>query len=110
MLQKSLFLKAYGDSPILRVLDFLVTFQDYDYSMKDIAKNAKIGYTTLKLFWKNLVDRKMIKQTRVVGKAKMYKLNTDNPEIKEFIKLYWLVIDRETDRLLKKEKEVTVQH
>ena len=78
--------------------------------MKDIAKNAKIGYTTLKLFWKNLVDRKMIKQTRVVGKAKMYKLNTDNPEIKEFIKLYWLVIDRETDRLLKKEKEVTVQH
>ena len=110
MEQKSLFLKAYGDSPLLRVLDFLITFQEYDYSMKDIAKNAKIGYTTLKLFWKSLVDRKIIIQTRVVGKAKMYKLNKDNPEVKEFIKLYWLVIDRETDRLLKEGKEIAVEH
>lgn len=105
MEQKSLFLKVYGDSPIFRVLDFLITFQDFDYSMKDIAKNAGIGYTTLKLLWKSFVDRKMVAQTRVVGKAKMYKLNRENPEIKEFIKLYWLVINRETARLLRKEEK-----
>jgi len=106
MEQKSLFLKAYGDNPKLNVLDFLVTFQEFDYSMKDIAKNAKIGYNTLKLFWKDLVDRKIVFQTRVVGKAKMYKLNKENPEVKEFIKLYWLVIDRETERLLSQKKIV----
>ena len=104
MEQKSLFLKAYGNNPKLNVLDFLVTFQEFDYSMKDIAKNAKIGYNTLKLFWKDLVDRKIVFQTRVVGKAKMYKLNKENPEVKEFIKLYWLVIDRETERLLSQKK------
>ena len=104
MEQKSLFLKAYGNNPKLNVLDFLVTFQEFDYSMKDIAKNAKIGYNTLKLFWKDLVDRKIVTQTRVVGKAKMYKLNKENPEVKEFIKLYWLVIDRETERLLSQKK------
>ncbi|MEK6949689.1 MAG: hypothetical protein AABX34_05685, partial [Nanoarchaeota archaeon] len=102
----SLFLKAYGNKPKLNVLDFLVTFQEFDYSMKDIAKNAKIGYNTLKLFWKDLVDRKMVVQTRVVGKAKMYKLNKENPEVREFIKLYWLVIDRETERLLSQKKIV----
>ena len=106
MEQKSLFLKAYGDNPKLNVLDFLVTFQEFDYSMKDIAKNAKIGYNTLKLFWKDLVDRKIVTRTRVVGKAKMYKLNKENPEVKEFIKLYWLVIDRETERLLSQKKIV----
>ncbi len=106
MEQKSLFLKAYGNNPKLNVLDFLVTFQEFDYSMKDIAKNAKIGYNTLKLFWKDLVDRKIVVQTRVVGKAKMYKLNKENPEVKEFIKLYWLVIDRETERLLSQKKIV----
>ena len=106
MEQKSLFLKAYGNNPKLNVLDFLVTFQEFDYSMKDIAKNAKIGYNTLKLFWKDLVDRKIVTQTRVVGKAKMYKLNKENPEVKEFIKLYWLVIDRETERLLSQKKIV----
>ena len=103
---ESLFLKSYGDSPMLRVLDFLIVFSEFDYSMKDIAKNAKIGYTTLKLLWKTLVDRKIVIQTRTVGKAKMYKLNQENPEVKEFIKLFWLVIERETDRLLKKEKVI----
>mgnify|MGYP001583054214 CR=1 FL=1 len=91
---------------MLRVLDFLIVFSEFDYSMKDIAKNAKIGYTTLKLLWKTLVDRKIVIQTRTVGKAKMYKLNQENPEVKEFIKLFWLVIERETDRLLKKEKVI----
>ena len=104
MEQKSLFLKTYGDNPVLKVLDFLITFQEYDYSMKDIAKNAKISYTTLKSFWKDLVEREIVSQTRIVGKAKMYKLNKDNPEIKEFMKLYWLVIERETNRLLQLEK------
>ncbi len=107
---KSSFLKIYGDSPILRVLDFLITFEDFDYSMKDIAKNSKIGYTTLKLIWNDLVNRNVVVQTRVVGKAKMFKLNKDNQEIKEFIKLYWMVIDRETDRLLKSKKLVRVRN
>jgi len=98
-MKQSLFLKAYGNSPVLRVLDFFVTFQEYDYSMKDIAKNSRVGYTTLKLFWKSLVDRKIMSHTRVVGKAKMYKLNTTNPEVKEFIKLYWLVVDKATPKL-----------
>ncbi len=99
-MKQSLFLKTYGNSPVLRVLDFFVTFQEYDYSMKDIAKNARVGYTTLKSFWKNLVDRKIMTHTRFVGKAKMYKLNTTNPEVKEFIKLYWLVVGRATPRLM----------
>src|SRR3989338_10856514 len=93
MEKQSLFLKAYGDTPILRVFDFLMTFQDFDYSMKDIAINAGVGYTTLKLFWNDLVIRKIVTQTRVVGKAKMYKLNTENPEVKEFMKFYGLVVE-----------------
>ena len=87
----SLFLKAYGDNPKLRVLDFLLTFEDFDYSMKDIAKNSKVGYTTLKEFWDSLVKRNVVKQTRTVGEAKMYKLNISNPEVRSFSKFYWTV-------------------
>ncbi len=76
--------------------------------MKEIAKNSKVGYTTLKLFWKNLVNRKIVAPTRTVGKAKMFRLNLENPEVKEFIKLYWLVTERETDRLLKEEKVLKI--
>jgi len=107
--QKSLFLEAYGDGPILRVLDFLITFQDYDYSMKDIAKHAKIGYTTLKLFWQSLLERKIVKQTRTVGKAKMYKLNTENQEVQAFMKFYWKVTDSKTNSLEEQYAKVIVQ-
>lgn len=98
----SIFLQVYGDNPKLRVLDFLITFQDYDYSMKDIAKQAEVGYTTLKEFWPEFVKRNIVKKTRIIGNAKMFKLNTENPEVKQFMKFYWLVIDRETDKILEK--------
>jgi len=97
---KSIFLQIY-DSPILRVLDFLITFQEYDYSMKDIAKNAHISYSTLKLFWNDLVARNIVTLTRTVGKAKMYKLNMENPEVQAFAKFYWTVIGRKEKIVVK---------
>ena len=74
---------------MLKVLDFLIVNEDFDYSMTDIASQSGVGYSTLKLFWKKLEDSKIVKQTRVVGKAKMYRLNFDNPIIKKFRDFYW---------------------
>ena len=53
---KSVFLEIFGDSPILRVLDFLVVNEEFDYSMTDIAKLSGVGYSTLKLFWQKFED------------------------------------------------------
>jgi len=105
-MKNSLFLQAYGDNPKLRAMEFLITFQDYDYSMKEIAKNAEIGYTTLKEFWQEFVKRGIVKQTRIVGKAKMFKLNLENKEVQLFTKLYWTVIERQTDKLIKPVKQI----
>ena len=99
-MKESLFLKAYGDSPKLRVMEFLIAFQEYDYSMKEIAKNAEIGYTTLKEFWQDFIKRKIVRQTRIVGKAKMFRLNTENKEVQLFTKLYWMVVEKQTDKML----------
>ena len=87
--EKSVFLDIFGDSPVLRVLDFLVVNEDFDYSMTDIANLSGIGYSTLKLFWIKLEKQKIVKQERFVGKAKMYKLNFDNPLVKKFRDFYW---------------------
>ena len=106
MESKSLFLQAYGDNPKLRVMDFLIVFEDFDYSMKFIAKNSGIGYTTLKEFWPEFVKRKIVKQTRVVGKAKMFKLNLENPEVQLFRKLYWTVTQQQTNKILKPIKQL----
>lgn len=102
--EKSIFLRTFGDTPILRVMDFLIIHSMYDYSMTDIANNSKVGYTTLKLFWKKLIDSEIVIQTRTVGKAKMYQLNRSNLIVKQFIKMYNTIVETETEKILKKEQ------
>jgi len=89
---KTVFLETFGDSPILRALDFLVVNEEFDYSMTDIAKLSGVGYATLKLFWKKLEENNIITNTRTVGKAKMYKINVINPVMKKFRDFYWETI------------------
>ena len=89
LMDKTIFLEVFGDTPILKVLDFLVVNDDFDYSMTDIAENSGVGYSTLKLFWNNLEKNSIVKHTRTVGKAKMYKLNCSNMIVKKLIALYW---------------------
>jgi len=89
MENKTVFLNTFGDSPILRVMDFLVVNEDFDYSMTDIASLSSVGYSTLKLFWNRLEKNRIVTQTRTVGKAKMYRLNLSNPVVKKFRDFYW---------------------
>ena len=61
--------------------------------MKDIARYSGVGYTTLKGIWKEFKGKRIVVQTRVVGKAKMYRLNLKNPVVNKFIDYYWAVAD-----------------
>jgi hypothetical protein len=90
---KSIFLKIEGATPRNRILDFLIVHREFDYSLKDIAKFSKVGYTTLKSMKKELVKNKWIVFTRKVGKAKMYRLNIPSTKVKKFIEFYWSVVD-----------------
>ena len=87
MENKSLFIDFMGDSPVVRVLDYLLTERDLDFSITDIAKNAGIGRSTLYRVWDHLMGNKIIVPTRVIGKAKLYKLNKDNVTIKKLLEI-----------------------
>ena len=105
---KTAFLQIFGESPILRVLDFLIVNEDFDYSMTDIAAQSGVGYSTLKLFWKRLEESRIIKQTRAVGKAKMYRLNFDNPVVKKFRDFYWETTKQVVHEEIEENKLLTV--
>ena len=87
MEDKSLFIEFMGDSPTIRVLDYLLTERDLDFSITDMAKNTGIGRTTLYRIWNDLIKNRIIVPTRVIGKAKLYKLNKDNFVIKKLIEI-----------------------
>ena len=84
---KSVFIEFMGDSPTVRVLDYLLTERDMDFSISDMARNAGIGRTTLYRIWDGLINNKIIVPTRTVGKAKLYKLNKDSIKIKKLIEI-----------------------
>ncbi|MBU0629052.1 MAG: hypothetical protein KKC75_07730 [Nanoarchaeota archaeon] len=92
-MEKSVFLKEEGNTPKNRIWSFLIVHSEYDYSMKDIARYSKVGYTTLKGLWKEFKEKNIVTQTRIVGKAKMYRLNLKNPVVNKFIDYYWAVVD-----------------
>ena len=107
---KSVFLQEEGNTPKNRVWGFLIVHSEYDYSMKDIARYSKVGYTTIKGIWKEFKEKKTVVQTRVVGKAKMYKLNLKNPVVNKFIDYYWAVVDSVVRRENKIKDEETQHH
>lgn len=105
---KSLFIEFMGDSPTIRVLDYLLTERDLDFSITDMAKNAGIGRTTLYRIWDGLTKNKIIVSTRVIGKAKLYKLNKNKFVIKKLIEIDdRLMLEDLKKRAEKKKIEVT---
>ena len=93
MAEISIFLEMEGHTPKNKVLDFLIVAQDFDYSLKEIAKYSKVSYPCIKQLKKELVKDKWITLTRKVGKAQMYKLNVKNPVVRKFMDYYWAVVE-----------------
>lgn len=88
----SIFVEVFGNNPIIKVLDFLITFADFDYPLTEIAKNSRVSYSTLQVFWDKLVRNKIVIKTRRVGKSDLFKLNTKNPAVQQLIKLDWNLV------------------
>ena len=76
------------NTPKIKVLEFLIEGRELDYSISDIAEGAGIGRTTLFRVWKDLLDLKIIKPTREIGNAKLFRLNIENPLVKKMISLF----------------------
>ncbi|MEM4097795.1 MAG: hypothetical protein QXS81_03825 [Candidatus Micrarchaeaceae archaeon] len=85
---ESMFVKLLGNSPMVRVLDFLLTDRDFDYSKKEIAENSQVSYNTLKSILPYLIGNGIIVKTRRLGKQDMYKLNAESVPVKGMINLF----------------------
>jgi len=98
----TVFIEVFGRNPVMKVLDFLMTFQLFDYPMTEIAKNSGVSYSTLQTFWDKLIENKIVVKTRRVGKSDLYKLNTKNPAVRQLIRLDWNLV-KGVEKSLEKE-------
>lgn len=63
---------------VAEVLDFLLIL-DYDYTISEIARNTKLTRKTVYDVVLQLEKKGLVKQTRVLGKSKMYAINKQSP-------------------------------
>ena len=87
-----------------KILDFLATFKDWDYSVSDIAKNSGISFKTALNEIKNLEKQGVVSRTRTVGKAIMFKLNLKS---KQGFYIDKLILELATKRVLESKVKLT---
>lgn len=107
-MEKSIFIELLGDYPLIRVLNHLLVFREFDYSMTDIAQESEVAWSTLNLLWPDLEKKGIVVHTRNVGKAKMYKLNTENKFVRDLIKFVDSLVLDYAEQIQKKKVEVEV--
>ena len=108
MKEESIFVEYFGDTPVVRVMNFLILGKDFDYSMTDIAEGSHVGWTSFSRAWKELERKKVVVHTRDIGRARLYKLNTQDPTVQKLVRLHWEIINAETDKVLGKRKVLAV--
>src|SRR3989338_5900822 len=106
MSNKSAFLEFIGDTTFTRLLDFLITGRNFDYTLSDLERKAGISWSTLNRVFPKLLAQGIVVQVRQVGVAKLYKLNTDSPVVMKAVDLYQSVLSERLERIGKRKISV----
>lgn len=106
MEEESILIAVLGDYPLIRILNYLLIYRELDYSLTDIAESSGVAWSTLNLVWPKLEELKIVVNTRKVGRAKMYKLNSENKIVQHLIKFADSIVWEYTNEKLKKKKQV----
>jgi len=78
----SLLIKSFGYSPKLRMIDIFLTSPYFDFSKEELVRELGMSKQTIYKNFKDLEELGIVKVSRQVGRAKMYRINMENPLVK----------------------------
>lgn len=90
-----MFTDIFGDSPRVRLLDFLADHPDFDYTISQMAEFADTARPTVYKLVAELLGKDMLMFTRSVGGSKFYRLNVANPRIISMLQVDFEGINKE---------------
>lgn len=93
--EPTLFREIFGDTPKVRVLEYLLEGRELDHSIGDIAEGAGINRVTLFRLWPEIEKSKLVVHTRNIGNAKLFKLNVKNSNVKILVEVFDRLINEE---------------
>ena len=98
---KSVLIEYFGNTPLLRIIDFLLENRLFDYSKKQIIDETGLSKVTFYKYWGKLVELEIVKITRSFGKTKLYKLNEQNPVVGKIKEVELALIEKTTPMLVR---------
>ena len=96
--EKSLLIKFLGETPIFRLIDFLIENKGTDMTKKDIIEGSNISRASLFNYWQQLEEQEIVSTTRQFGKTKLYTLNSKNPIVKKILELESVLIAKTLEK------------
>lgn len=101
----SLLIRALGSSPKLRILDYFLDYKLNDFTKKEIVEALGMSKLTFYKYFKDLEELGLVIVSRKIGRAKLYKVNLENPVVKMIIefetKLSLQIAEQEVENVKK---------
>ena len=101
MIQKTAFRIVFGDSPIIKIIDFLIDNQEFDYDKKELAEETDINSATLDKILQEISNLGILIETN-----ERYKLNLKNQVVRKLIEMDNIVSQQMIEKELENQKAV----
>ena len=93
----------FGNSGLVKVLDFLLENRFWDYTKTDIAKHSGVSRVQLYRVWEKLARAQLVNESRKIGATTLYQTNLESPIMRMLEKLSLTVADEKNNRILQTE-------
>ena len=82
-LGETLLIKMFGDSPKLRILDIFLDNPYFDFTKSEVIRELGMSKQTFYKYFKDLEELQIVKPTRKIGRAILYRINEEHPLVKK---------------------------
>jgi len=76
---ESILIKTLGESPKLRIIDFFLDNPLFDFTKKEVIEALGMSKQTFYKYFPDLEKYGIVKVSRKIGRAKLYKINLKHP-------------------------------
>jgi hypothetical protein len=87
MKEKSIFVEFLGDTPLTRILDFLIEMRPFETTKEEIIRETGVSRNSFFRIWKKIEGYGIVTPTRQIGKSTMYVLNDESEIVQQLLRL-----------------------
>ena len=88
--EKSIFVEFMGDTPLVRILDFLIEKRPFETTKEEIIKETGVARNSLFNIWGKLETFQIVVKTRSIGKSDLFVLNDQSEIVQKLLDLEFI--------------------